>query len=96
MDRQTVLNRIAEDRPALTAMHVKSLELFGSVARGSAGEDSDIDLLVEFDRPVGLFHFIRLQEHLEALLGRKVDLTMRSALIRELRPIIESEAIRAA
>jgi predicted nucleotidyltransferase len=40
---------------------VRSLDLFGSVARGDAGPGSDVDLLVEFDRPVGLFHFFRVQ-----------------------------------
>jgi len=43
---------------------VRSLELFGSVARGEAGPNSDVDLLVEFDRPVGLFHFFRVQRRL--------------------------------
>jgi len=53
---------------------VKSLILFGSVARNEARPDSDVDLLVEFDRPVGLFTFVRLKRYLEEILDSTVDL----------------------
>ncbi len=56
-------------------MGVRSLELFGSLARGDARPASDVDLLVEF-QPVGLFQFFRVQRRLEAILGRRVDLVM--------------------
>ncbi len=52
---------------------VKSLAVFGSVARGSARSDSDIDILVEFSRPVGI-EFIDLGNYLESLLNLRVDL----------------------
>ena len=52
---------------------VSSLGLFGSFARDQAGEDSDIDLVVDFERPIGL-RYMELADYLEALLGRKVDL----------------------
>jgi hypothetical protein len=51
---------------------VKKLALFGSFAAGTAGKSSDVDVMVEFDRPVGL-KFMCLTEYLEKLLGRKVD-----------------------
>jgi predicted nucleotidyltransferase len=51
---------------------VRRLAIFGSVARDKADEDSDVDVVVEFDRPVGL-RFVDFAEHLEALLGRKTD-----------------------
>jgi len=51
---------------------VKKLALFGSFAAGTAGKRSDVDLFIEFDRPVGL-KFMRLAEYLEKLLGRKVE-----------------------
>lgn len=51
---------------------VKSIALFGSFASGTARKNSDVDLLVEFDRPIG-FKFVALSEHLEKLLGRGVD-----------------------
>ena len=46
---------------------VESLSLFGSVARNEARADSDVDLLVEFNRPVGLFGLIALQNFLETV-----------------------------
>ena len=53
---------------------VKSLSLFGSVARDEATSTSDVDLLVEFNRPVGYFGLFALQDYLENLLGCPVDL----------------------
>jgi uncharacterized protein len=53
---------------------VKSLLLFGSVARNESTPVSDVDLLVEFNRPVGYFGLFALQEYLETLLGCRVDL----------------------
>ena len=51
-----------------------SLFLFGSVARNEAKASSDVDLLVEFSQPVGLFTLARLQIYLEKLLGCAIDL----------------------
>lgn len=74
---------------------MRSLDLFGSVSRGESGPDSDVDLLVDFDRPIGLFHFFRVQRRIEEILGSRVDLVMRDALKRQLRDRILAEAIRA-
>lgn len=51
---------------------VKRIGLFGSYAKGQPGERSDVDSVVEFERPIGL-RFIELVEYLEAIVGRKVD-----------------------
>ena len=59
---------------------VKSLAIFGSVARGEAGPDSDVDILVEFESSPGFDGYMALKFYLEDLLGRKVDLVMKSAL----------------
>ena len=75
---------------------VKSLAVFGSVARGEATESSDIDLLVEFNQPIGLFEFIRLKNYLENLTGFKVDLVTPDALRPTMRDSILSEAIYVA
>jgi len=53
---------------------VRSLSLFGSVARNEATSISDVDLLVEFSRPVGYFGLLALQDYLETILGCPVDL----------------------
>ncbi len=75
---------------------VTSLSLFGSVARGDPTPDSDVDLLVEFERPIGLLRFVGLKLRLEEILGRSVDLVEPDALHPRLRDRILSEAIRAA
>jgi predicted nucleotidyltransferase len=51
---------------------VKRVGMFGSYAKGLSTEASDIDIVVEFERPIG-FRFIELTEYLESLLGKSVD-----------------------
>jgi predicted nucleotidyltransferase len=76
MDREDVLRRLRAHEPELRRLGVSGLSLFGSVARGEARPDSDVDLAAEFDRtrPFGLFRFVEVQERLRTLLGGKVDL----------------------
>ena len=95
MTREEALRRLADHRAELEGLGVRSLDLFGSVARGEARPDSDVDLLVAFDRPVGLFHFFRVQHRLEAILGTAVDLVMRDAIKPQLRSRVLAEAVRA-
>ena len=59
---------------------VESLGIFGSYVRGEVGPDSDLDVLVRFDRNPGLFGFVELENHLSDLLGVRVDLVMADAL----------------
>lgn len=59
---------------------VKEIGVFGSYARGEANAESDMDILVEFIRPLGFFRFLELEESLGELLGVKVDLVTRAAL----------------
>ncbi len=77
-------------------MGVKSLALFGCVARGDAGPESDVDLLVEFSRPTGLFELFALRRRLEAILGHRVDLVPRDGLKPRIRDAVLREAIDAA
>src|SRR6266498_1675336 len=85
MRRDEVLGALRRHRPELSSLGVSSLAVFGSVAREEAGPESDVDILVEFDRPVGLFEFVRLQQRLEALLRRRVDLVTPDALRARVR-----------
>lgn len=83
-----------ENRQQITEQFgVKSLYLFGSIARDEGEYDSDIDLLVEFDQPIGLFRFIELQQKLETILGAEVDLGTRRSLKIEFTDRITGEAI---
>lgn len=59
---------------------VKDIGVFGSYVRGEQKKGSDVDVLVEFVEPVGLFEFLALEDHLSELLGVKVDLVSRKAL----------------
>ncbi len=59
---------------------VKEIGIFGSVVRGEAKAGSDVDILVEFERPIGFFRFLELEEYLSGLIGRKVDLVSKKAL----------------
>ena len=95
MQRDDILRILADHRAELAELGVGSLALFGSTARGEAGPESDVDLLVEFNRPVGLFELVDLKDYLEGLLGRPVDLVTRDSLRRQLRERILKEAIPA-
>ncbi|MGB7293987.1 MAG: nucleotidyltransferase family protein [Candidatus Aminicenantales bacterium] len=59
---------------------VKEIGIFGSYTRGKQKEKSDLDVLVEFSEPVGLFEFMDLEEYLQNLFGVKVDLVSKKAL----------------
>lgn len=96
MRRARALQIVAEHEGELRTLGVRSLSIFDSVARDQAGPESDTDLLVEFDRPVGYFHLFDVQDRLEALLGCKVDLITRGGLRPEMRDAILAEAVRAA
>ncbi len=60
--------------------YVKEIGIFGSVVRCEESIESDIDILVEFEKPIGFFKFLELEEYLSKLLGRKVDLVSKKAL----------------
>ncbi len=97
MKRDEAMRILSERRAELQQQFgVKSLALFGSVARDEATEISDVDLLVEFDRPTGLFGLIQLQQHLEAMLGRKVDVGTAAGLRPRIRERVLREALRVA
>src|SRR5438105_15547149 len=91
MDRAEISRLLAGHAEDLKAYGVLARSVFGSVARGQARPDSDIDLLVEFGRPIGLFRFVGLQQLLEGILGRRVDLVPRDSIRRALRDVILGE-----
>jgi len=72
---------------------VKSIGLFGSYVRGDQKKNSDLDVLVEFRRPIGLIKFMSLGNHLTDLIGIKVDLVSKEALKPHIGKHILREAI---
>lgn len=95
MKRSEVCQMLANHRTELRERFgVKSLALFGSVVRDESTTASDVDLLVEFDRRVGLFHLIDTEEFIRELLRvEKVDLVLRRALLPELKDEVLAEAV---
>ena len=72
---------------------VKNIGVFGSYVRGEQKQGSDVDVLVEFEKPVGLFDFMRLEFFLSDLLGVKVDLVSKKALKPYIGKHIEEEVV---
>ena len=96
-DRETVLRILRDFQPELAReFGVRSILLFGSVARGEAGAASDVDLLVEFDRPVGLLVLSTLRRALSERLGRPVDVGTVGSLRPRARAAALAEAVRVA
>jgi predicted nucleotidyltransferase len=97
MKRDEVLGILSDHRDELRERFaVKSLALFGSVVREEMGDSSDVDLLVEFERPVGLLHVVGTQQHIAKMLGvERVDLVLRRAVLPELKEDILAEAVDA-
>ena len=96
MERDTALKILSEHKAELEQKHgVKSIAIFGSTARNEARPDSDVDILVEFERPVGFVKYFRLQYRLEELLGRAVDMATPGGLVPALRDRILRESINA-
>ncbi len=93
MRRDDVLSILRSHRAELDELGVGSLALFGSVARDEATERSDVDLLVDFKKPTGLFGFVGLRLRLEELLGHRVDLVPRDGIKPRLRDAILGEAL---
>ena len=97
MRREQALRILAGHRRELRERFgVKSLRLFGSVARDEASEQSDVDVLVDFDETPSLFGFLRLQGYLQDLLGAKVDLITETGLKERARPYVEKDALNVA
>ena len=76
------INEILKDKKKYLKerFSVQSIGIFGSYVRNEAGKDSDIDILVEFNKPIDFFDFLDLEEYLSELLGVKVDLVEKQSL----------------
>jgi len=94
MQQDHLLQTLKQKNAELTTKFgVKSLSLFGSVARNEATSASDVDLLVEFNRPTGYFGLFALQDYLEKLLGCPVDLGTLDSLKPHIKERIQGELL---
>mgnify|MGYP001565003381 CR=1 FL=1 len=85
-----ILSRNKKELETIFNLGIQELAIFGSYARNEQGQESDIDILIDFKEPIGLLKFIELERHLSDLLGAKVDLVTRKAL----KPKIGKQILR--
>lgn len=91
-DRELIIGELRALRPEITSrFKVREIALFGSFVRGEQNDQSDIDLLVEFDEGADLFDLVALGQFLEERLHRKVDLGTRRSLHPGLRDRVLKE-----
>lgn len=97
MNESYVIETLRLHEPELRAAGIVHLRLFGSVARGEARADSDVDLMAEIDRSkrLTLFGLAGLENRLSDLLGVKVDLSPANTMKEAVRARADREAIRA-
>jgi uncharacterized protein len=88
------LKTLRDHQALLRSRGVLHAAVFGSVARGDAGDDSDIDILVDLEphKPCGVYEFVRLQLDIGELIGGRADLAERKAL----KPLVRNSALREA
>lgn len=72
---------------------VKEIGIFGSFVRGEAKDESDVDVLVAFEKPIGFFKFLELEEYLSNLIDIKVDLVSKKALKPHIGKYILKEVV---
>lgn len=97
MRRDEALRILTEASPEIVSRFgVTRLRLFGSTARDEAREDSDVDILVEFDGPATFRGYFDLLHFIEDTFGTTVDLATEKGLRKEVRPYVEKDAIRVA
>lgn len=78
---EEIKERLRALKPLLKEEYgVKEIGIFGSFVRGEESPESDLDILVEFEKPIGLIKFVDLKIKLSEALGVEVDLVMKSAL----------------
>jgi predicted nucleotidyltransferase len=93
-DLQSVREKLKAHQAELHQLGVLHASVFGSVARGQARPESDIDVLVELDsdRPIGVFQYARLKLYIGELLGGASDVVNR----RKLKPLLRDNILREA
>ncbi len=97
MRRADAIARVSARRDEIVERFgVRSLSLFGSVARDQAGPESDVDIVVEFEGPTTFDAHMGLLLYLEDLLGQRVDLVTATGLKPRLRLLIGEELVRVA
>jgi predicted nucleotidyltransferase len=95
MKRADAISRLQQHEADLKRLGVVRLFMFGSTARGDAGDESDVDLFFDYEKgQFGLFELMDVKAYAAAILGRKADVMTRDSLHKTLRRQIEATAVR--
>lgn len=87
-----IISQIQEKTlPIFNEYGISYAGVFGSVSRGEERQDSDVDLLVRFSKPMGMFSYMKFIRSLESAIGRKVDVVTDKSLNKFVRPFVEKE-----
>jgi len=87
-------NIIKKNKPSLLKEYcIKEIGIFGSIVKNEHTDNSDVDILVEFDEVPDLLKFINLENKLEEMLGIKVDLVQKKGIRPELKDYILKEVV---
>lgn len=97
LTKEEVIKTLKKELPYLKATFgVKRIGLFGSYSKGLQREDSDVDIIIEFEKPIGL-KFVELADYIESILGRKVDILtpegIKSIRVKEVAENIEKNIV---
>ena len=93
LTKNEIIEKLRELKPVLANEYsVKEISLFGSYSDNEQNEESDIDILVEFYKPIG-WKFFSLEKYLEDIFNRKVDLVTKKALKKQLREKILNQTL---
>ena len=91
MDTNEIINKLQQIKPYLQQQYaVKTVGLFGSFADNTYTDNSDVDIMVEFERPIG-WQFFTLEKYLEKTFNRKIDLVTTNAVREQFKPFILSQ-----
>ncbi|MBI4130390.1 nucleotidyltransferase family protein [Candidatus Roizmanbacteria bacterium] len=91
-NKEEILMRLQNQKETLGSYGVAEIGLFGSFVRSEQTSESDIDLLVKFDKGKKTFRsFMQLAQHIEAIMGRKVEMVTSESLSPYIAPHIQSE-----
>jgi predicted nucleotidyltransferase len=95
MERDEAISRLQQHEADLKRLGVEHLYMFGSTARGEAGQDSDVDLFFDYQKgKLGVYELMDVKEYASGILGRKTDIMTRDSLHKTLREAIEATAVR--
>jgi len=95
MKKETIIEKLKKEKAEINQRFcVSEIGLFGSYARGEQVKGSDLDILVDFYKPIG-WDVVELKDYLQSALGMKVDLSLKKGLIRnkKLWKLVKSEVM---